>query len=210
MGWFPPSQNTRATAIVSGNDTQLLGVAKERAELKDAGNDGTQSRAMAVMEFVGPGRGSDVSDVRWVGGARVMRVGWFGQGGGRERAGFLWTGGSRRSGQAGVSACARVVREGFGSGWLGIHEFAHTGLIAVLVVAVDGECEDGGVLTLYPLVLTCLPFSSSYSLAFSLQSMLSIFYIITWQIPPECSAQLMVLARTLLYYSVVVARSILY
>ena len=42
------------------------------------------------------------------------------------------------------------------------------------------------------------------------QSMLSFFYIITWQIPPECSAQLMVLARTLLYYSVVVARYILY
>ena len=41
-----------------------------------------------------------------------------------------------------------------------MHKFVYTSLVAILIVAIDGACESGGVLTLYVLGLAGMPFDS--------------------------------------------------
>jgi hypothetical protein len=41
-----------------------------------------------------------------------------------------------------------------------MHEFVYTGLIAILIIVVDGGCKSGGVLTVYVLNLAGMLFDS--------------------------------------------------
>ena len=41
-----------------------------------------------------------------------------------------------------------------------MHEFVYTGLVAILIVAIDGACKSRGVLTLYVLGLAGVLFDS--------------------------------------------------
>jgi hypothetical protein len=115
---------------------------------------GSVTTAAAV--FVRPRWRSEPGDnAGW--GAGYLDVGWasslvrprWGSRAGRvlvyERVGLLlvWP-------RRGSWTRARVVREGFGNKWLGVHEFVPTGSVAVLVVAIDRGFESGGVLTLFP------------------------------------------------------------